>query len=438
VDVHRSALVIFANANSFAHSFVNSFDNFCCITTLPVMLRMNPAAAASLPCQRHQFSLPEDVHYINCAYMSPLMRSVEQAGIEGMRLKALPHTIAPADFFTVVNRLKHAAHQLLKTPTADSITLLPSVSYGMSIVANNLRLQRGQNIVLVQDEFPSVVYPFERVCAENGVEMRFVERPVSTEERGKRWNEALLEAIDAKTAMLALSPVHWADGTLFNLAALRKRTSEVGALLVIDSTQCVGAMPFDVQNISPDAVIGGGYKWMFGPYGLGVAHWGEYFADGTPTEENWINRFGSEDFSRLVQYEPRYQPAMARFGMGEQSNTILVPMLTTAIRHILDWGVENIYAYCKAVTKPLVEALEGATGELNALGCSVENAAFRAQHLFGIRLPNGVNTQRVQQQLAEQHVFVSVRGAAVRVGPNVYNNSRDIEALCTALHQALR
>ncbi|MBI4409800.1 MAG: aminotransferase, partial [Gemmatimonadetes bacterium] len=52
-----------------------------------------------LSCQKQLFSLPDNVHYLNCAYMSPLLRRVEQAGIEGLRRKRLPAGIAPEDFF---------------------------------------------------------------------------------------------------------------------------------------------------------------------------------------------------------------------------------------------------------------------------------------------------------------------------------------------------
>ena len=61
--------------------------------------------------------------------------------------------------------------------------------------------------------------------------------------------------------------VHWADGTIFDLEKIRKKTKEVGALLIVDGTQSVGAMPFDVNKIKPDALVCAAYKWLMGPYG---------------------------------------------------------------------------------------------------------------------------------------------------------------------------
>ncbi|NBC06158.1 MAG: aminotransferase class V-fold PLP-dependent enzyme, partial [Bacteroidetes bacterium] len=86
------------------------------------------------------------------------------------------------------------------------------------------------------------------------------------------WNEAILDAIDERTALVSLAHVHWADGTLFDLPAIRQRATEAGALLVIDGTQSVGALPFDIQEIQPDALICAAYKWLMGPYTTGLAY----------------------------------------------------------------------------------------------------------------------------------------------------------------------
>ena len=110
--------------------------------------------------------------------------------------------------------------------------------------------------------------------------MQAISPPSILNGRGKEWNERILNSIDTKTKLVSLGHVHWADGTLFQLTDIRKRTKEVGALLVIDGTQSVGALPFDVDVIQPDALICGGYKWLMGPYSLGYAYYGEYFDQG--------------------------------------------------------------------------------------------------------------------------------------------------------------
>jgi selenocysteine lyase/cysteine desulfurase len=107
-------------------------------------------------------------------------------------------------------------------------------------------------------------------------------------QRGSVWNEKILSAIDNNTRAVALGNVHWADGTLFQLEEIRKRTRDVGALLIVDGTQSVGVMPFDVKKIQPDALVCAGYKWLLGPYSIGLAYYSEYFDEGTPIEESWL------------------------------------------------------------------------------------------------------------------------------------------------------
>ena len=131
--------------------------------------------------------------------------------------------------------------------------------------------------------------------------------------------------------------IHWADGTLFNLMAIREKTREHDALLIIDGTQSVGALPFSVAKIQPDALICAGYKWLLGPYALGVAWYSDYFNDGEPLEHNWLNRLQSEDFTRLTQYQEKFQDKADRYSVGESSNFILVPMLIRALEQLLQW-----------------------------------------------------------------------------------------------------
>ena len=386
-----------------------------------------PAPAQSkLACQKQLFSLRPSCHYLNGAYMSPLSKKVEAAGWEGMIQKRTPDRIQPTDFFSPADNLRRLFARLIHAPDPGHIALLPAASYGFAIVAKNTPLSRGQNVVVLHEQFPSNVYTWRRLCEESGAELRTVEPPEEEEARGRIWNQRILEAIDAQTAMVALSPLHWADGTLFDLIRIGARVRDVGAALVIDGTQAIGALPFDVQRVKPDAVICAGYKWLMGPYSSGVAYLGDRYLEGTPLEENWINRRGSEDFSGLVAYESMYQEGALRFDVGERSNFIVIPMLSAGIEHVLTWEVSKIQAYCSELSINVLD-------ELRASGYRIVADSERAAHLFGIRLPDGVALDQVKAALAHQQVSVSMRGAAVRVSPHVYNDESDLEALRDAL-----
>lgn len=365
--------------------------------------------------QSHLFSLEEGHIYLNGAYMSPQLKSVEAVGIESLKGKGRPYSISGEDFFSVRKKLRVKFAELVDVPDYNQTAIIPSVSYGIATVTKNLRLEKGDEILVVDEQFPSHIYSWQKLAEKYKASINIVSSPPIGEGRGKEWNEAILDAINSKTAVIALCHVHWADGTLFDLLSIRAKATEVGAKLIIDGTQSIGALPFSVKEIQPDALVVGGYKWMLGPYALGMAYFHESFNDGQPLEENWINRKNSEDFSNLTNYQSDYQPGADRFSMGESSNFNLTPMLTRSIEQLLVWGQDNIQSYCKSITDRGIDILR-------SKGCFVEDEAYRGNHLFGVYLPSHVDKNAIKQRLIDNSIYVSYRGEAIRVSPSVYNS----------------
>jgi selenocysteine lyase/cysteine desulfurase len=384
-----------------------------------------------LSCQASAFSLPRDIHYLNCAYMAPLPKAVEQAGVAGLRRKRTPAEIAPNDFFDDLEMVRQRFAALINADRPDQIAVIPSASYGLATAARNLRVERGQNVVLLAAQFPSNVYVWRRLVDGAGAVIRTVTAPDGAEGRGEAWNARLLDAIDGDTAVVAIGQAHWTDGTVFDLSSVASRAREVGAALVVDGTQSVGAMPFDVQDIRPDALICAAYKWLLGPYSIGVAYYGPRFEGGEPLEETWIGREGSHEFARLVDYQDAYRAGALRYDAGESSNFILLPMLRAALEQLHAWGVPNISAYCAVLTDALAAGVVG-------VGFGVESGPWRAPHILGLRMPAALEPEAVRSTLAARRIHVSVRGDVLRVSPHLYNDSSNVEALVEALAEVSR
>jgi len=377
--------------------------------------------------QRKKFSLPANSTYLNCSYMSPLMKSVEKAGVEGMKRKRNPATISAGNFFDQTEEMLRPEYaKLINVKELKRIVVVPSVSYGLANVAKNLQVDQSHNVVVAAEQFPSNVYPWMSLQEEKKVHVKMIAAPDVLKDRGKIWNERILDAIDPNTRMVAIGNVHWADGTKFNLINIRKRTRDVGALLVIDGSQSVGAMPFDVQKIQPDALICVGYKWLLGPYSIGLGYYGEYFDNGRPVEENWMNRKESENFSALVNYREEYQPTALRYEVGEHSNFILVPMMLEALKQVNQWTPANIQEYCAKITEKPISLLRAA-------GYWIEDERYRGNHLFGMRLPKNADIEKIKLQLQKNKISVSVRGNAIRVAPHLYNSEADLMKLVKAV-----
>ena len=372
--------------------------------------------------QKHLFDLPDAVTYLNGAYMAPQLNSVEAIGISNLKRKAHPFLIKEADFFSEKEILRERFAKLIDTNDAQRIAIIPSVSFGVASAVSNIPFEKGDEILVLKEQFPSNYYSWKQLESEKGVQIKTIEDPAIAEGRGAAWNQSILEAISNKTKCVALPLVHWADGTKFDLIEIRKRTREVGAYLIIDGTQSVGAMLFSVNEIQPDALICGGYKWLLGPYGMGLAYFSERFDYGIPLDNNWMNHEGAENFSNLVNYNLAFKPKAVRYDIGGSSNFILTPMLSEAIRQLNIWGPKSIQEYCASLTDDAIEELQG-------LGYFIEDIAYRGSHLFGIYIPEHRNLETIKNRLIEEQVFVSYRGNAIRISPNVYNTKKDLKKL---------
>jgi selenocysteine lyase/cysteine desulfurase len=388
-----------------------------------------PITTIAIPdCQKHRFRIPDGIHYLNCAYMSPLPIEVEEAVMTGLQRKRVPAGIHPEDFFSESDEVRERFARLIGASDGSRVAIHPSVSYGVATAARNLPVEEGQTVALLGEQFPGNVYAWRRRASEAGATVRTVARPESATP-GEAWNAALLDAIDQTVAVVAMPTVHWTDGTRFDLVAVGARCREVGAALVLDGTQSVGAAPFRLDEVRPDALVVAGYKWLMGAYSLTLSWLGPRFDGGTPLEETWIARDRSEDFQALVDYRDEYQPGAVRYDVGERSNFALIPGLRAALGLLLEWTPEGISGYVAALAGPLLD-------EARALGFTVENPAWRSSHLFGLRMPAGVDLAGLAGALQERRVYASLRGTSLRLSPHLYNIADDIEALLGVLREA--
>jgi selenocysteine lyase/cysteine desulfurase len=376
-----------------------------------------------LPNQRSLFDIPNDVTYLNCAYIAPLPRAVRASGEAAVGRKSQPWRIHPQDFFTESEQARTHAAALIGSDS-DGVAIIPSVSYGIAIAAANLDVAAGQRIVILEDQFPSNVYQWRDVAQRVGATVVTVPRPADHD-----WTSAVLSHIDARTALVAAPNCHWMDGSLVDLPRLGERARAAGAALVVDATQSLGAYPLDVAAVQPDFLVAATYKWLLGPSGLAFLYAAPHRRAGRPIEFGWLNRAGSENFRTLTDYRDEFQPGARRYDMGERSNWILLPMIIAALQLLLDWGVPSIERSLRALTD---EVERRAT----ALGLEAVPGGRRGGHMIGLRLPAG-QAVGLAQRLEAEGIFVSVRGDSMRVSPHLYNSRADIERLFAVLMHAV-
>src|SRR5258705_4289925 len=183
-----------------------------------------------LACQRHLFDIPDDVAYLNCAYMAPLMRAAVEAGNVGLPRKEHPWEITPDKFFSGAEEFRWTAARLIDAPP-ECVAIVSSASYGVATAALNLPVRAGQQILLLDEQFPSNYYPWQRLGAERGATLKVVAWP----EDGN-WTAAVLGALTDSVAIAALPNVQWTSGGRLDLVRIGEACRKPGPPLVLDLT----------------------------------------------------------------------------------------------------------------------------------------------------------------------------------------------------------
>ncbi len=373
-----------------------------------------------LPCQRHLFDIPDDVAYLNCAYMSPLMKPALEAGTAGLARKAHPWELTSGKFFTGSDEFRTTAAKLLDG-SADCIAIVPSASYGIATAARNLPVKKGQSILVLAEQFPSNYYSWQRLAEGTGASLKVVAWPENND-----WTAAVLHSLTADVAVAALPHVQWTSGGQLDLVRIGEACRKLGAALVLDLTQSLGALPFSVRDVQPDFAVAASYKWLFGPYSVGLLYVAPKWHGGIPLEENWIQRANARDFSNLL-YTESYDAGARRFDMGERSNFALLPAAVRAMKQLLEWEVAQISETVGALSRHLANAAADK-------GFSAPAEPLRAPHYLALRRKEPI-PRELPEMLAREKVFVSVRGSSIRVAPHVYNTAEDCERLIACLRR---
>jgi selenocysteine lyase/cysteine desulfurase len=373
---------------------------------------------------RDEFDVPPDVAYFNTANMSPLPHRVRAAGEAALERRARPWTIQASDWFDDVERVRALFARLIDADV-DGVAVVPASSYGFGVAARNLRLAPWQRIVVLAEEYPSGIYTWRALANEMGCDIVTIER-----EPGQTWTDAIFAVLDEQAGLVSVPNVHWTDGALIDIDAVAARVHELGCRFAIDASQSCGVMPISVERLRPDFLVTVAYKWLLGPFSTSLLYVAPEHRDGEPLEENWINRAGSEDFARLVDYTDAYQPGARRFDTGQRSNFQLAPMTAAALEAVLEWEPARIAATLTLTTEAIAE---GAA----EVGLEPVPAGERGPHLLGVRLPDPAGGEALTEALNAAGCFAAVRGDSLRISPHLHNTPDEVERLVAALGEAV-
>jgi cysteine desulfurase/selenocysteine lyase len=374
---------------------------------------------------RSDFPALEKYVYLNSASIAlmplPALRSMEE--YERGILSAGTVSLDEAAEVLAYEGARQAAARLIGVAD-EHIAILSSCTEAMAQIAWGIRPTG--NVVSVDIEHPSVVYPWRRVCQDTGAELRLVER----------WNDPsalclddIAARVDSATAAIVVSHGQYSNGRILDLRSLADLAHSVGAVCVIDASQSVGAVPIDAAASGVDAMVATSYKWLCGPFGAGFLYLApSLFERFEPILVGWRSSYDMWTFdSRSLTYPPNMRrfefcttSYAAAFGLGQ------------SIEYLLSLSSDEVRRHGTALGEHLIAGLD----ELGAEVISPRSSSERSS-IVTARFP-GRDGEKVAAELNRRGVIVSPRFAAIRFSPHYFNNLRDIDQALETLDAILR
>ena len=374
--------------------------------------------------QSHLFDMEDGVTYLNAASYTPLPRTTYEAGLKGLARKYRPWAMNGAEPAAEAERVRGLYGGLISAPARD-VAIVSSTSYGVAVMAKNLPVSAGQEIVVITDQFPSNIFSWRYLAEETGAILKVVPWP----EDGN-WTPNVLDAIGPNTAIATLPPCHWADGTRLDLVAIGERCRKIGAAFCIDATQTAGAMPMDMDEIQPDFMVASAYKWLLCPYTLAFLYVAPHRQNGTPLEQHRWNMADVQAEATEVEYPKEFADGAGRFDMGERNNFINMPMAVASLEQLTAWTPVAIQDTLRGLTNLAAELAR----ERDWKVVPDEN---RVGHFLGVR-PTSQPPSDIGAQMKAKGFHISLRGGnSIRIAPYLFNDANDIRRTFATLDDLL-
>jgi cysteine desulfurase / selenocysteine lyase len=366
-----------------------------------------------------EFPWTSDTVYLNHASIGPLPERTRLALDRFNLRRSAPHLLPDREMFAMLADTRQKIARLIGA-SPDEIALAPNTTFGISMAARALPLERG-DIVLVSDkEFPANVYPWMRL-GDRGVTMELV--PTTAE--GWPDEPRLLERLkDPRVRVLAVSLVQFSSGYLVDLERLSAATRETGAYLAVDAIQGVGQLPLDVSRVQVDVLACGGQKWLLSPWGSGFVYVRrELIARLDPAVTGWLAFEGTDDLSRLTSYNDTLRADARRFELMTLPYQDFAG-LNSSLDLLLELGIERIRDHIRALHQPVLAWAERSGARV---------ASPRGASASGILCVSLPEVKEVHRRLKRSRIICSLREGAIRLSPHCYNTVEEMERVARAL-----
>ena len=360
----------------------------------------------------------EGVTHLCTGGEAPWLKAFEEVYAEFARMKSGGYD-GRAKVYARGERCRARMGQLWGVP-AERVALTPSAAEGMSWLARGLDWREGDNVVTTNLEFPSVAYAW-RHLRRRGVEVRMVPH--------RDWvvrEEDLLDAVDARTRVLAVSHVSFYTGQALDLVRLSEARKK-GALLAVDATHASGAVR--VRAEVTDLTVSSSYKWMLATHGVAPCYLSERAEAQTESSSFGWHNLAVWPKQRAERHpDAEEKPMPARMEPGNPA-MMVVMFLDRALGALLEAGAERIEGHVRDLSEEIHAGLK-------RMGRTVISPRFR-EGRSGNTCFLAEDAKGVQDRLAARGVLCWGEYGRVRISGHLYNGSADVDRLLKALAEVV-
>ncbi len=364
-----------------------------------------------------------DVIWLNAASEGPLPVVAREALNQAVEWKSSVYELDIPKFIQVPLELKRSIGRLIHVDPKDVI-LGTSASYGLHLLADGIDWQQGDEIVLMQNDFPTNIIPW-LALEKKGVVVKQI--PASSHILNP---EEFCSAVTPRTRLTCLSHVHTFSGHMLNIDAISKVCRSQGIVCVLNIAQSVGTMPVDVAALNVDAIVAVGYKWLCGPYGTGFCWMRPELRKSLQVNRAyWPNYMTAEEMKETGPIVFKEQTSAQKYDVFGTANFFNFVPLRAAIDYWLEVGIENVYTHNQSLIDQFLNGLDR-----HRFGViSPEDPEFRSG-LLVITCADSAHNENLYKHLQSSDIYSAFWKGNIRLTPHVYNTPEQVEKTLQVLH----
>lgn len=370
------------------------------------------------------FSLKSRHTWLNVASEGPLPKIANKALQQAIEWKSSPHLLTVPKFQQVPLELKKTISRLIHVDKEDVI-LGNSATYGLHLMSNGLEFKAGDEIILLQNDFPTDILPWLSLQQKGVVvhQLKAQHHVLTVPEIEK--------AINRRTKLVCLPLVHSFTGFKQDIEAIGKLCRSHGILCIVNLSQAAGAFEVDLSQWEVDAAVCAGYKWLLGPYGTGFCWIRKEVRQQLNYPQNyWISLMDEKSLSSEGPISLKDDHAARRYDVFGTANFFNYVPWIASIGYLLSIGLERIEKHNQMLVDQLVDGLDQEYVDLISPRPKKERT-----NIVVFSCKDGSKNSHLFEFLKAQGFYLALWRNKLRVSPHIYNTSQEMEGLLAALNK---